>query len=112
MNEGKRWIVYDKEGNPIYLTEERWQHIIAHDNHPEMEDFEAFLKITLQRGYRRQEPLSLRKYRYVYSFEGLPDGSNHVVAIVLFGFDVSISGQVTANNYVTTAFFKHIRIKG
>lgn len=111
MNDGRRWIVTDREGNPIYLTEERWQHIIALDNHPEMEDFEEFLKIALRRGDRRQEPLNPRKYRYVYPFDGLPDGSNHVVAIVLFGFNVSTTGQVTANNYITTAFFKHIRIK-
>lgn len=76
-----------------------------------MEDFEEFLKITLQSGQRRQEPLNPRKYRYIYPFNGLPDGSNHVVAIVLFGFDINLKGQVTANNYVTTAFFKHIRIK-
>ncbi|MEZ4728436.1 MAG: hypothetical protein R3E79_14985 [Caldilineaceae bacterium] len=108
MNDGRRWIVTDREGNPIYLTEERWQHIIALDNHPEIQDFEEFLKITLRRGDRRQEPLNPRKYRYVYPFDGLPDGSNHVVAIVLFGFNVSATGQVTANNYITTAFFKHI----
>ena len=112
MNDGKRWLVFDREGNPIYLTEEWWQHIIALDNHPEMEDFEEFLKITLRRGERRQEPLNPRKYRYVYPFDNLPDGSNHVVAIVLFGFDITLKGQVTTNNYVTTAFFKHIRIKG
>jgi len=111
MDDGKRWLVFDKEGNSIYLTQERWQHIVALDNHPEMEDFEEFLKITLRRGRRRQEPLNPRKYRYVYPFDDLPDGSNHVVAIVLFGFDVSPRGQVMANNYVTTAFFKHIRIK-
>ena len=112
MDDGKRWTVRDRDSNPIYLTQERWQHIVHVDNHPEMDEFEEFLKITLQRGYRRQEPLNPRKYRYVYSFNDLPDGSNHIVAIVLFGFDVSREGQVTVNNYVTTAFFKHIRIKG
>jgi len=25
---GKRWTVYDRDGNPIYLTEERWEHIV------------------------------------------------------------------------------------
>jgi hypothetical protein len=38
MNDSRRWIVTDREGNPIYLTEERWQHIIALDNHPEMSE--------------------------------------------------------------------------
>jgi len=113
MVEGKqRWVIHDRDGNPIYLTQERWQHIIDAENHPEMEDFEELLKITLRRGSRRQEPLNSRKYRYVDPFNNLPDGSNHIVAIVLFGFDVNERGQVTANNYVTTAFFKHIKIKG
>lgn len=95
-----------------WLTQTWWQHIVDGDNHPEMADFEEHLKITLRRGDRCQEPLNPRKYRYVYPFTDLPDGSNHIVAIILFGFSVSDSGQITANNYVTTAFFKHIRLKG
>jgi hypothetical protein len=31
---GRRWTVQDREGNPIYLTAERWQHIIEGNNHP------------------------------------------------------------------------------
>lgn len=30
---GKRWTVYERDGRPIYLTRERWQHIIDEDNH-------------------------------------------------------------------------------
>ncbi len=40
---GKRWIVQDREGNSIYLTEERWGHIIDADNHPEMADMRQIL---------------------------------------------------------------------
>lgn len=36
MNEGWRWSVQDRSGNLIYMTNERWQHIIAPDNHPEL----------------------------------------------------------------------------
>ena len=35
-----RWTVQDRYGNTVYLTEERWQHIIEAINHPEMEDYE------------------------------------------------------------------------
>ena len=112
MSNGKRWIINDRDGNPVYLTEERWQHIIDPDNHLEMADYEEYLRTTIRRGHRRQEPLNPRKYRYIYPFDDLPDGSNHVVAIVLFSFDVDEAGNTTANNYVTTAFFKHIRLKG
>jgi len=51
------------------------------------------------------------KFRYVHPFGDLPDDVNHVVVIVLFGFDINESGQTVPNNYVATAFFKHIRLK-
>ena len=63
INSGKRWAVHDRDGHPSYLTEERWKHIIAADNHPEMMDYEEHLKLTIQHGRRRQEPLNPRKYR-------------------------------------------------
>lgn len=33
----KKWIVQDRYGNEIYLTEERWHHIL--EARPEMEPF-------------------------------------------------------------------------
>ena len=111
-NSGKRWTVQDRYGNSIYLTQERWSHIIAETNHPEMETYEEYLKTTLRKGRRRQEPLNPRKYRYYLAFDDLPDDVNHVVTIVLFGFDVDESGQTISNNFVATAFFKHIWLKG
>jgi len=33
---GRRWTVRDRYGNEIYLTQERWDHIIESTNHPEM----------------------------------------------------------------------------
>ena len=84
---GKRWTVQDRDGNPIYLTEERWQHIVEADNHPEMAAYEDHMKTTIRQGRRRQEPLNPRKYRYVQPCDDLPVGCNHVVGIVLFGFD-------------------------
>jgi hypothetical protein len=108
----KRWTVRDRYNNPIYLTEERWQHIIDDTNHPEMADYEECLKTTIKQGRRRQEPLNPRKYRYYHYFDDLPDDVNHIVAIVLFGFDVDEQGQPIPNNYIATVFFKHIRLKG
>ena len=63
---GKRWTVNDRDGNPIYLTDERWRHITNAENHPEMLGFEEDLKTALRQGRRTQEPLNPRKYRYVY----------------------------------------------
>jgi len=50
--------------------------------------------------------------RYSRYFDDLPGDSNHIVAIVLFTFDVDEHGQTIENNFVATAFFKHIRLKG
>ena len=36
MPDGKLWTVYDRFGNAIYLTTERWRHIIDQDNHAEV----------------------------------------------------------------------------
>lgn len=63
---GRRWTVYDRDGNPIYLTEERWQHIVGEENHAELTGYEEHLKLSIQRGRRQQEPLNPRKYRYTY----------------------------------------------
>lgn len=105
---GRRWTVQDRDGNPVYLTQERWKHIV--ENHPEMPNYEKHLKTTIKRGRRRQEPLNPRKYRYFHPFDDLPEDFNHVVAIVLFGFDVDEHGVTLPNNFVTTAFMKHIRL--
>jgi hypothetical protein len=50
MSQGIRWTVNDRFGNNIYLTQERWEHIIESINHPEMEDYEEELKETIQKG--------------------------------------------------------------
>ena len=61
---GIRWKIRDRYGNEIYLTHERWQHIIASINHPEMANYEEHLKTTIQHGRRRQDLLNPQKYRY------------------------------------------------
>lgn len=106
---GKRWITQDRDGNPIYLTQERWNHIV--EQHPEMADYEEHLKTTLWRARRRQEPLNPRKYRYALPFDDLPEDYDHIVAIALFGFDVDDQGRTAPNHFVATAFMKHSQPK-
>ncbi|HEU4883771.1 MAG TPA: hypothetical protein VFT45_16045 [Longimicrobium sp.] len=102
----RRWIVTDRFGNEIYLTDERWQHIV--DGHPEMHDCEEVLKQAIRLGARRQEPLAPAKFRYTREVAGLPEGNTHVVAIVLFRFEEREDGSVRRNNYVVTAFQKQV----
>ena len=109
---GRRWTIQDRFGNPVYLTDERWQHITGEENHPELGDYESYVQVTIRQGQRRQEPLNQRKYRYVRMFADLPESMNHVVVIVIFGSQVDVTGLVQPNNYVATAFFKHIQVEG
>jgi hypothetical protein len=37
MTQTIRWMVKDRFGNNVYLTQERWEHIIESINHPEIE---------------------------------------------------------------------------
>lgn len=53
MTTSIRWTVQDRYGNSIYLTQERWEHIIESINHPEIEDYEEELKETVRTGYRK-----------------------------------------------------------
>jgi hypothetical protein len=86
MTSGRRWSVRDRYGNEIYLTQERWEHIIEPINHPEMGAYEEHLKAVIRSGRRKQDPLNPQKYRYSQTFADLVEDNTHIVAIVLFRF--------------------------
>ncbi len=109
MTDGKRWTVQDRYDREIYLTHERWRHIIDPTNHPEMARYEDQLKETIQRGMRRQDVPNPQKYQYSKAFDGLAKTNTHIVAIVLFRFSESESGQPAPNNYIVTAYQKEMR---
>ena len=56
-----RWTVNDHFGNAIYLSHERWNHIVEPINHPEMIDFEGHLKKAIRSGMRKQDSLNPQK---------------------------------------------------
>ncbi len=70
-----QWRFEDRYGNPIYMTEERWEHIL--ESRPELEPhFDKFVA-TIKDGKRKQDPLIPNKYRYFRDFsELLPDNSH------------------------------------
>lgn len=109
MGPGRGWTVYDRHGNPIYLTDERWEHIVDPFNHPEMAECETRLKDAIQIGIRKVDSLNPPKYRYTKAFPSLAEDNTHIVAVVLFGFSEDSSGQPVSNNYVVTAFQQEIR---
>ena len=108
MTAGKRWTVRDRYGNDIYLTHERWKHIVEPINHPEMLAYEEHLEATIRTGKRRQDLLNPQKYRYTRAFDDLAEDNTHIVAIVLFRFSKDASGNPVPNNYIVTAYQKGI----
>jgi hypothetical protein len=101
-----RWTAQDRFGNNVYLTQERWEHIIESINHPEMENCENELKETVESGTRKQDSLNPQKYRYSKEFDHLPANNTHIVAIVLFGVRESTMGEIVSNNFIVTAYQK------
>lgn len=103
-----RWTVQDRYGNNIYLTEERWLHIIDNDNHPEMIVCEDLLIETLRSGKRKQDSLNPNKFRYSKEFDDLENFNTHIVVIVLFGHKQSKKRIPVSNNFIVTAYQKEI----
>lgn len=63
-----RWTVRDRYGNEIYMTGERWQHIISkhHD--------------LIGQRYRY-------RYRYRYRCLVLPNDNNRITVVVVFSYN-------------------------
>ena len=95
LRRGKAWTVRDRYDNEVYLTWERWGHIL--DFHPRMRPFFDELQHTVQSGGRRQDQMLPYKYFYVRSFDHLPIDSNVIVAVVLVNVH-------TGERFVTTAY--------
>ena len=105
----QKWTVQDRYGNTIYLTEERWQHIL--ESRPEMESFlEQFLE-TMRTGRRRQEALIPNEYRYYKQFEELLPENNHFIVKVVFKTQLDETGNYVPNNFVVTGWPKYIVLK-
>ena len=108
MTGNRRWSVQDRYNNEIYLTQERWGHIIDSINHPEMGEYEEYLKEVIRSGNRRQDPLNPQKYRYMRAFDGLAADNTHIIAIVLFRFGADGVGKPEPNNYIVPAYQKEL----
>lgn len=108
MVDSVRWTIQDRDGRAIYLTQERWEHILDPINHPEMEGFEEELKQTIQQGRGQQNPLNPQKYTYAKSFGHLVEDNTHIIAVVLFRYREQGNRPPVANNYIVTAYQKEI----
>lgn len=104
MAASKLWTQRDRFGNEIYLTSERWAHIIDPDNHPEVEPFLDHIAETIRLGRRRQDAYDPNGYQYYQSFSNLPDHNTHIVVCVRFRWPSDPSGTVREEKFVTTAY--------
>ncbi len=94
--------VKDRYGNEVYLTGERWQHIV--EFHPPLRNHLKDVLATVRLGRRRQVARQPQKYRYTRRCEELPGAFNGIVVIVLFRFRSSKEGKTVPNNYAVTAW--------
>lgn len=102
MNEEKQPWIHDRYGNRVYMTTERWQHIL--DRRPWLESFHAEVLATVRHGRRRQDPLDAAKYRYYRRCSELLPEYNHLVTLVRFSETSDGTGQAEPNNFVLTAW--------
>ncbi len=106
MPSGKLWMQNDRFGNAIYLTDERWEHIIDPDNHPEIEPFLAQIRATIQLGRRKQDAYDSRSWEYSLAFSDLPLDYTHLVVCVRFRRSKDDEGNERDEKFVTTAYFQ------
>ncbi len=102
----QKWTIQDRYGNSIYLTEERWHHIL--ESRPELESYFAQFLETLRTGRRKQDPLIPNEYRYYKRFEALFPDNNHLVVIVIFKTTLDEQGQYQPNNFVVTGWASYM----
>ncbi len=102
----KRWSVHDRGGREIYLTEERWEHIVS--KHCELADHLNDVLDTIRLGRRRQEQRDLRTYKYYRRYDDLPAPFNHILVIVAFRFQKLPDGRTVPNNFVVSAWGKYL----
>lgn len=90
-------VVLDKYGNSIYLTEERWQHIL--ERHDELSFLKEEVLKTVRVGKRRQDPLFPDTFYYHRICSKLPSRFTHIEVVVIFR-----SKDEKPNNFVVTAY--------
>jgi hypothetical protein len=101
-----KWTVQDRYNNTIYLTEERWRHIL--ESRPELEPFFDKFLVTIRAGQRKQDALIPNEYRYFKQFDELLPENNHLVVVVIFKMQLDEAGNYVPNNFVVTGWATYI----
>lgn len=91
--------VTDRYGNGIYLTDERWQHIV--ERHNELNGHRAEILSTIRSGKRRRDPEELDTFYYKKRLRQPIANLDHIEVVVVFQWR-----RDKPNNFVVTAYPK------
>lgn len=89
--------IQDRYGNAIYMTDERWEHIL--ENHSELEEFRGEVLSTVRTGTRTQDPFDLETFYYRKKFVALHEDFDTIEVVVYFRWQFN-----APNNFVMTAY--------
>jgi hypothetical protein len=89
--------VTDRYGNVIYLTDERWQHIV--EGHARLDGHRAEILSTVRSGKRRRSPYHPDPFFYKKTFRHLKGRLNKIEVVVVFHWQGD-----KPNNFVVTAY--------
>lgn len=89
--------VTDRYGNTIYLTDERWEHIV--ERHPELEGLRKEVLSTVRSGKRRQDVMALDTFYYTKAFSRFGGKFTGIEVVVIFDWQMN-----QPNNFVLTAY--------
>jgi hypothetical protein len=98
----RQWVLHDRDGREIYLTEEQWKHIVS--GHGELRHHADDVLNTIRRGGRRQQPTDPNAYVYRLRCDLLRRPYNGISVVVAFRFTQDEHGKLTPNNFVVTAW--------
>ena len=95
-----RWTVKDRQNREVYMTRERWEHIIT--KHSELRGRREEVLRTVREGKRRQTKRDPQTYCYQMKSQNLPKPYNKILVFVAFRYQHG--EEPSENNFVTTAW--------
>lgn len=99
----QRWTVRDRQGREIYLTQERWEHILS--KHSELWGRLEDVLTTIRVGRRKQSKSDPQTYCYYRKIATLTPPYDTIMVFVAFRYrDLPESNKQIINNFVTTAW--------
>jgi hypothetical protein len=98
----KQWTITDKAGHEIYLTDERWGHIVS--KHSELRAHREDVLDTIRLGRRKQTKRDPRSYCYYRRVTNLRPPYNAIVVLVAFRYHAVREAEPLPNNFVVTAW--------